>query len=135
MSEEEIPVCSICHVTFDFWLDLVDHKQTCVEIVEENIDIETISKKENIDVETISDKENVSDNIPKMKKSKKNITNKREINQIENNENFTGGAKNKWEGPKNLEPGTEINVETSEYQNEKQISALRWDFLIFRPMD
>ena len=133
MSAEEIPVCSTCHVTFEFWLDLVDHK--CVEKDQENIGVEKISDKENIDVETISDKENVSDNIPKMKKSKKNITNKREINQIENNGNFTGETKNKWEGPTNNEPGTEINVETSEYQNEKQISSLRWDFLVFRLMD
>ena len=122
MSAEDIPVCSICHVTFVYWVDLVEHK--CVEIDEENID-----------VETISDKENVSDNIPKMKKSKKNITNKREINHIENNGNFTGEAKNKWGGPTNLEHGTEINVETSEYQDEKQISALRWDFLVFCQMD
>ena len=29
MSEEEIPVCSTCHMTFGFWLDLVDHRIEC----------------------------------------------------------------------------------------------------------
>ena len=73
MSAEDIAICSMCQMTFGSHEKVLEHK--CVEIKVEKIVVEEI----------IYHKEN--DYIPKMKVNKKNIAKKRDINQVENDEN------------------------------------------------
>ena len=106
MSAEDIICCLNCHMTFS------SHEEhTCIEM-----------KKARIEApEFISNKENESDNIPKMKKRKKDIVKKKGIFQVENSENFTVEARNKRESPKSPESDI-IDVETIKYQDEEQVS-------------
>ena len=104
MSKEDIAICSISQMTFG------SHEDTCVEIEEEERDVEMILEKENN-----------SDNMLKMKKIKKKIVKKRGIFQLENSGNFTGEAKNQRERPKSPEPEVKIDVKTIEYQDHEQI--------------